>query len=388
MKIVLRRSLSVHCALAVGKIAFAEKRIAEHAVVMWAAERLRAGLEVRSEQLCDVAAQGPLLGMSPIVGRRLGQVCKELGLLDLEKDHIVRLTNEGERVAGSPEPRVFVPQVGAWLLFWAEDPLLPQPLLRVEPGKEPSARDERQARNGDVKRRFETVPEVLVKACDEHGEQPPLELPAAKDGLPIRLVAIERKVQHLGLETTMALELSFESASAEVSLRLRGTLAGKTIDQALPAPRGYDHAGVWRALLRSNGAEDWWNPPSGKLRASFRNLREDARASFQMRMTFKAPDVQGLGRFEDTTVDGVPLEPATGADAQRWFEWLLAARADRTQWSDLYAVNIAELQALFSGFDIRVPVQRDFAQVMRGAERPRPAYWHLQAPMDLDGGVA
>lgn len=391
MKIVLRRSVRVRAALALGKIAFAEKRVAEHAVVMWAAERLRAGIEVRSDQLCDGAAQGPLLGMSPVVGRRLSRVCEELGLLRMEKDHIVELTKEGERVAASAEPRVFVPQLGAWQLFWIEDPLLPQALLRVEPGKEPSAHVERQsgsARNGAAKRRFDMVPAVIAAMCDEHGDRPSLDLPAAKDGAPVRIIAIERKVEPIDVKDVLALELCFEPGVDVASLRLRGTLAGKGIERLLPTPRGYDHTNVWRALLRSNGAEDWWNPRSGKLTVSFKNLRDESRASFQLRINFKAPEIDGLGRFEDTAVDYVPLEPTSAADAQRWFDWLLERRAERTQWPDVFAANVAELRALFLGFDLLEPSPREFAQGMRGADRPRPAYWHVQAPMDLDGGVA
>jgi hypothetical protein len=381
--------MRARCALVLGKVAFAEKRVAEHAVVMWAAERIRAGLGARTEQLCDMASQGPLLGLSPIVGRRLGRICEELGLLRLDKDQIVQLTKEGDRVAASAEPRVFVPQLGAWLLFWSDDPLLPHPLLRVEPGKEPSAHDDRQARNVAAKRNFETVPEVIAKMCDAHGERPALDLPAAKDGAPVRIVTIERKVQPLGVEDGLALELSFEPGGVAASLRLRGTLAGKDINQPLPAPHGHDHENVWRALLRSNGAEEWWNPRSGKLRVSFnQSLRDDARTTFKLRMPFKAPEVPGLGRFEDIAVDGVPLEPASAGDAQRWFEWLLEKRAERTQWPDVFTANVAELGTLFPGFDLRLPAQRPYAQGMRGTERPRPGYWHLQAPMDLDGGVA
>jgi hypothetical protein len=275
------------------------------------------------------------------------------------------------------------------MLFWTDDPLLPHPLLRVEPGKEPSAHDERQARNGDVKRSFETVPAAIARMCDEHGERAPLDLPAAKDGAPVRIITIERKVQLVAVEDALSLELSFEPESAAASLRLRGTLAGRGVDRHLPAPQGYDHAKVWHALLRSNGAEDWWNMGSGKLRVSFnQSLRDDARNSFRLRMPFTTPEIQGLGRFEDTAVDGVPLEPAGAGDAQRWFEWLLERRAERPQWPDVFAANVAELSATFAGFDLRLPVQRSYAQGMRGAERPRPAYWHLQAPLDLDGGVA
>jgi hypothetical protein len=381
--------MRIRGALVAGKVAFAEKRVAEHAVVMWAAERLHAGLGARTEQLCDASAQGPLLGLPPVVGRRLGRICEELDLLRLDKDHIVALTQEGVRVAASTTPRVFVPQLGAWMLFWSDDPLLPHPLLRVEPGKEPSAHEERQVRNGDGKRSFETVPGAIAKMCDEHGERPPLELPAAKDGAPVRIIAIERKVQLVAVEDTLALELSFDPESAAASLRLRGTLAGKDIERQLPAPPGYDHATVWRALLRSNGAEDWWNTGAGKLRVSFnQNLRDDARTSFKLRMPFRAPEIQGLGRFDDTVVDGVPLEPAGAGDPQRWFEWLLERRAVSPQWPDVFAANVAELSATFAGFDLRLPAQRSYALGLRGTGRPRPAYWHLQAPLDLDGGVA
>ena len=383
--------MRVRSALVEGKVAFAEKRAAEHAVVVWAAERLRAGLETRAEQLCDAVARGPLLGMSPVVGRRLGRICEELGLLHLEKERIVGLTPEGERVAASGDPRVFVPQLGVWVLFWSDDPLLPQPLLRVEPGKEPSAHDERQAgssRNGEVKRRFDIVPEAIEALCDVRGERPPLELLAAKDGLPIRMVAIEHKVELLQMEHALSVDLSFEPEDARGSLRLHGTTGGKGIDRTLPAPPDHDHAGVWDALLRSNGAAEWWNLRSGKLQVSFKNLRDDALTSFRFRMSFKEPEIGGLGRFDDTTVDGIPLEPATASDAQRWFEWLLERRAERTQWPDIFAANVAELRGLFPGHSIRLPGQSDFARGLRRAERPPPAYWHLQAPLDLEGGIS
>jgi len=391
MKIVLRRTIGVRCALVQGKVAFAEKRSAEHAAVVWAAERLSAGLEARTEQLCDPAARGPLLGLSPVVGRRLGRICEELGLLRLERERVAQLTPEGERVAASADPRVFVPQLGVWLLFWSDDPLLPQPLLRVEPGQEPSAHEERLAsrgRTGEVRRGFEAVPEVIAALCDEGGERPPLELPAAMDGVPIRIVAIEPKVQLLTAKDPLSVELSFEPEGSAGSSRLQGTLGGQSVSRALPAPDGYDHGRVWGALLRSNGAGDWWNPSSGKLRMAFKALRDDARASFRLRMPFKAPEVEGLGRFEDTAVEGVPIEPGTAGDAQRWFEWLLERRAERTQWPDVFTAGVAELRGLFQGFDIRPPAQGDFARGLRGTERPRAAYWHLQAPLDLDGGMS
>ncbi|KYF91868.1 hypothetical protein BE20_13475 [Sorangium cellulosum] len=391
MKIVLRRTVNVRWALVQGKVAFAERRVAEHAVVVWAAERLREGLETRAEQLCEATAQGPLLGLPPVVGRRLSRVCEELGLLHLDKERIVRLTPEGERVAASAEPRVFVPQLGAWWVFWAEDPLLTQPLLRVEPGKEPSAHKERQARNGErreVRRQFHNLPDTIAALCDERGERPPLELPAARDGRPVRMVALERKVELLRSEDRLMVELTFEPDATEGLLRLRGRVGDSGIDATLPLLRGLDHATAWRTLLRLKGAEDWWNPRSGKLQMPFNGLRDEARESFRHQMSFRTPEIDRLGRFDDTVVDGVPIEPATLGDAQRWFEWLLERRADRTQWPDVFMANAMDVTQLFPDHSVRVPAQSDLARQVRGAERPRAAYWHLQAPLDLDGGAS
>ncbi|WP_437650304.1 hypothetical protein [Sorangium sp. So ce362] len=391
MNIVLRRTVNVQWALVQGKVAFAERRVAEHAVVAWAAERLRDGLETRAEQLCEPATQGPLLGLPPVVGRRLARVCGELGLLHLDKERIVRLTPEGERVAASDEPRVFVPQSGAWWVFWAEDPLISQPLLRVEPGKEPPAHKERQARNGErgeARRQFHDLPDPIAALCDERGERPPLELPAARDGRPVRIVALERKVELLRSEDRFTVELRFEPDATEGLLRLRGRVADSSIDGTLPPLQGREHAHVWRTLLGSKGAEDWWNPRSGKLQVPFKGLRDEARESFRLQMSFRTPELDRLGRFDDTVVDGIPIEPATPGDAQRWFEWLLERRADRTQWPDVFTSNAVELMQLFPGLNVRAQAQSDFARGVRGAERPRAAYWHLQAPLDLDGGVS
>ncbi|MGK3963954.1 hypothetical protein WMF38_07205 [Sorangium sp. So ce118] len=390
MRIVLRRTVNVRWALVQGKVAFAERRAAEHAVVVWAAERLREGLEARAEQLCEATAQGPLLGLPPVVGRRLARVCEELGLLHLDKERIVRLTPEGERVAASAEPRVFVPQVGAWWIFWAEDPLLAQRLLRVEPGKEPSAHRERQARNGErgeERRQFHDLPDAVAALCDERGERPPLELAAARDGRPVRIVALERKVELLRSQDRLTVELTFEPDATEGLIQLRGRVADRSVDATLPSLRDRDHAHTWRTLLRSKGTEDWWNPSSGKLRVPFNGLRDEARESFQLEMSFRAPEIDRLGRFDDTVVDGVPIEPATEGDAQRWFEWLLERRANHTQWPEVFAANARDLTQLFRDHHVRVPAQSDFTRQLRGAERPRAAYWHLQAPLDLDGGL-
>jgi hypothetical protein len=388
MKIVLGRKASVRVALVEGKVAFTERRVPEHAVVLWAAERHRAGLPAGTAALCDAASGGPLAGMSPVVGRRLARVCEDLGLLHVTRDEIIALTPEGDRVAASEEPRIFVPQTGAWLLSWSEDPLLPHPLLRIAPGKEPSARDERQARQAREqrpRRRFVELPQALGSLCDARSERPPIAPPV---GSPVRLLELGSKVELQADESVISVELSFPPQAA-ASLRLRGALAGEKINQSLPTPHSHDHAGVWLALLRTKSAERDWNPTTGKLRASFSDdLSADARRSFRRQMTFAAPTFDGLGCFDDTTVEGIPLEPATASDAQQWFEWSLVDRTDRPQWPDVFAANVAATRALFPGFPVRAPSQRAVAAALRGIDRPRSAYWHLQSTLDLPGGGA
>jgi hypothetical protein len=396
MNIVLRRRIRVRCAHVVGRVAFPMRRVAEHAVVVWAAERLSAGLDASAEMLCEAEAAGPLLGLSKVVGVRLVHVCQELGLLQRDRNRIVGLTPEGERVARSAEPRVFVPQLGPWSIFWAEDPLLRQPLLRIEPWKEPTAHDEqaeRRARRGKQgegekpQRPFRSTPRLLLDLCDQQGESPPLELPASKDGAPVRLVSLEERAELVQTQDELVAELAFTPGVAEGSLRLRGSVAGKSVDRTLPPLPGWNHAQIWWELLCHHQIEEFWNARTGQLRVQFTTLRDDARKSFRLRLPFKAPDIEGLGPFEDTAVEKIPIEPATQDDAQRWFEWLLADRATETQWPETYMRNVTELRKLFSGFELGVPGQGELARSIRGAERPRPAFWHLQATLDLDGGI-
>jgi hypothetical protein len=396
MKIILRRTVPVDCIHAVGEIAFPQKRVAEHAAVVWAAERLRLGLDARAEMLCDAAAKGPLPTLPKIVGVRLAQICEELGLLRREGDRVSRLTPEGDRVVAGGEPRVYVPELGAWSLFFAEDPLLAQPLLRVETWEEPSAFDEQRERRdrrnkGDREngsnRRFERVPDSLAALCDPHNERAPLALPASKDGRPLRVVGLESNVEPVKTPDSVTLELSFEPGDSVGRLALRGAVSGKRVDQALPAPVGVSHERVLFELLGSKGAHPFWNSQTRKLRVPFKQLHDGHRKSFLYEMTFRAPQIPELGRFEDTTVNNIPIEPSTGADAQRWFEWLLADRLREPQWPDLFAKSTAELRGHFPAFPIQIPEQRDFADSLRGADRPNAAYWHLRAPLDLNGGA-
>ncbi|TKC98027.1 hypothetical protein [Polyangium fumosum] len=376
-------------------MAYPAKRVAEYAVVVWAAERLRRGLDASASLLCDPSAEGPLLGFPQIVGVRLVRVCEELGLLHRKDERIVGLTPEGERVAEGGEPRVFIPQLGAWAFFWAEDPLLLQPLLRVEPWKEPTAHAEAEerrrrwkSREQETQRPIKQTPRALLELCDAQGMRAPLELPATQDGRPIRLVSLDKNAEIVEAEGELAVEIAFLPGATEGSLRLRGSVAGKNVDQRMPALAGWDHARVFWELLRHNQIADLWNAQTGKLRIPFRSLqREEARKTFRLRLPFKGPEISGLGRFEDMSVEGIPIEPASQEDAQRWFEWLLVDRAAETQWPELYTRNTTELGALFPGFTLRAPAQGDLAHSIRGTERPRPAFWHLQATIDLDGGI-
>jgi len=222
---------------------------------------------------------------------------------------------------------------------------------------------------------------------DERSARPPLDLVAGGD--PVRVVMIEERGELvLANRRQLLLEVTFEPGATAGTLFLRGEFDGKRVEHSLPSLRNQQHASVFFALLQVNGAHVWWNGQTGKLRATYSQLAPDHLTSFSREMQFKTPTIQRLGQFEDTIVDKIPIEPATPADAQRWFEWLLAHRADQTQWPDVYARGATELRQRFPGFQLQVPAQGDFARQMRGEERPMSAYWHLQAPLDLDGGMA
>ncbi|HRI70213.1 MAG TPA: hypothetical protein PK156_38545 [Polyangium sp.] len=395
MRIVLRRKVNVFQVNVVAKVAFAQTRVAEHAVVVWVAERLAQNQSARIEDLCSADAKGPLVGLAPVVARRMVQVCQELGLLthDRNREFVLALSEEGRRVAASREPRIFVPQLGTWTLYWSNESLLDHPLLGIEVFREPSSHDEDKARKqardrGErpPQRQLGEVPKPIAAVRDEQSNRPPLTLPAG--GEPIRVMMIEPRAE-FGPTTSSALsiEVTFEPNATEGARALRGSLNGKQIEFPLSSIRGQQHERVFGEMLRSIGADTWWNVQTRKLQASFSQLAPHHLTSFLRELKFKTPEIRNLGRFEDTVVDKVPIEPATFEDAQHWFEWLLKYHVQKTQWPEVYEQGAIEIMNRFPGFRLHVPRQDTFAQSVRRDQRPPAAYWRLQAPLDLDGGM-
>lgn len=392
MRIALRRKVNVHQVNVMAKIAFAQRRVAEHAVVVWAAERFERRHWAKITDLCEANAKGPLVGLPPAVAMRATRACQDLGLLTCDRDFILTLTQEGQRVAVSREPRIFVPQLGTWSIYWSEEKLLPHPVLHIESFREPSSFDEQQARKkkgrrgGESDRNIRPTPAPIAALSDERSVRLPLDLPTGIE--PIRVVGVEEKGELIfENRQALSLELTFEPGAMEGALVLRGELRGKRVEHSLRAVRGHQHDSVFLALLQTVGAHLWWNPQTGKLRASYSQLAPQHLTSFMRELKCKAPTIHGLGQFEDTTIEKIPIEPATAADAQLWFEWLLASRADHTQWPELYQRGAAEVSQRFANFRLQAPVQAELARQVRGQDKPTAAYWHLQAPLDLDGGM-
>ena len=394
MEIRLKRKVRVSCIRVIGKVAFAEKRVVEHAVVIWVAERLRAGATAMADDLVNPDTKGPLAGMPAVVGRRLAKVCEDLKLLRQKDAQIIALSPEGQRLATSEESRVFVPQLGTWQIFWSDDSLLPHPILRVEPWQEPSAHNEREqrrtAREQQQRRQFVPVPEPVRSSCDAAAERSPLTSPGLADGRPLRLVEIEQKGEPAPVDAEVSVSLLASPGAREATVRFTGRIGQARIDGPLPAPASAsDHATLWQGLLRCQGQLDAWNARTGALKLPFSMLKEDARRQFRMSIPFKEPRLGPLGDFGDTRVEDVPIEPASPKDAQQWFRWLLERSAgDAPLWPEDFQRVAAEHRARFPQFTIDVPMQPDFARLVRGVERPPLAYWHIQAPLDIDGGIA
>ena len=70
-------------------------------------------------------------------------------------------TEAGQQAIDTGE--VFVPEDGAWTLWASDDPLLPSPVLRIEPWNEPSAYDEiaGDKRENARERQYVALPEWL-----------------------------------------------------------------------------------------------------------------------------------------------------------------------------------------------------------------------------------
>lgn len=364
-RIHLQRTIEVGCWRVIGQVAKSSKRPELMPVLLRARERGATDPD-------DVA--GHLL-FEPrsrlVVAERLLQIAELYGLLE-QRDRRYSLTEPGHAALATMQ--VFVPEQGAWTVWASNDPLLPTPILHVEPWVESTAHDEIRGNGRDTARErpFERLPQWVRDA-------------AGVVAAPL-ISGERRRVDELEAEGEVADPETTLRAAWDVSgarLWVEGTLGGEPVSAALDAPDvGVD--AVWDQLLQVEGLWTRWDASANALRVGFAEATPAERESLVCAVTFQRPAIASLGAFDAATVEGIALRAPTAEDAKRWTEWRLRARVRDYATAERFSAWTAEAVAPFSEFDSSPPTRRALAEAAwrERTARPTPYAWHLVAAED------
>ncbi len=364
--ISLQRSLDVRCWRVVGQVAWAAKRPELLPVLLRARELGSTDVgDIADHLLFDANSRR-------VVAQRLLQIAELYKLLE-QRDRRYVLTESG-RVALRTE-QIFVPEQGAWTIWATDDPLLPTPILRVDPWSEPSAYEEIFGKDRDAARErpFEKLPPWLLAAVDV------VATPVAAGGAPLRIDELE--TQGEVAEPAAGLRILWDVSAAR--LRVEGSISGARVNTSLDAPQ-VPVEDVWKQLLESEGLWTQWDPAVLALRVGFDDASAAERESLVRAVAFRRPEVAGCGRFDNATVEGVALRARSAPDAARWAEWRLRERVRDYATAERFADWTAEAVAPFAEFRPSTPSRQALADAAWRAriDRPTPAAWHLVAAED------
>lgn len=364
--IVLERMLPVRSWRVIGGVSQAERRTELMPVLLRA--RSPNGTnedDIAGHLLFETKSRKP-------VAKRLLEIALRYGLLQVREGRFT-LTPSGETALASDN--VFVPELGSWVLWATDDPLVRDVLLRVEPWSEPSAYDEvlGNGRETGPTRRFEALPAWLH---DTVGRS--LSVLGGARG--------RSRIESLEPDGEVVDPLADVRASWDVGagrLRLSGSIGGAPVDASIAAPP-LTVAQVWEGLLRTEGLASRWDATRSALLTAFDETTSAERETLRRELQIKRPVVSGLGSFSPVTIPQLPLRPMSAEDATHWAQWRLRERVRDYATSARYETWSAESVAPLAEFR---PVVADRAQLASAAwaergERPAPFAWHLMAAKD------
>ena len=364
--IVLQRKVDVQCWRVLGRISKAQQRTELLVLLQRASER-------GATNDSDVAAHLLFESQSRrTVAQRWLRIAEAYGLLEVRKSDYV-LTEAGQRALASQH--VFVPEQGTWTVWAANDPLLPDAVLRVDPWREPSAYDELAGEERQVaeERSFNSVPGWIRDCCGREM------LAAASEGVPIRIDELQKQGERI--EAEASLEISWDVDSGLV--QLRGDVRGVQVDLSIPSPQ-LSAKQVWAHLLVAKRIAPLWDPEREALQVAFNMTKDRQRKTMQVDLPFERPDLPDLGSFEALVVPAVPLCAANQTEAEQWARWRLESGVSDYATAERFASWQSNAVVPFQEWTIRLPERQQLAvQVwsQRG-EVPSPTAWHLMAAED------
>ena len=137
-------------------------------------------------------------------------------------------------------------------------------------------------------------------------------------------------------------------------------------------------------LIQAEGLGSQWDGAVDALRVGFDETIAGERESLVRGVYFKRPDIESLGSFDATTVEGIALRARSAQDATRWAEWRLRERIQDYAVTDHFGAWTADAVKPFAEFDPPTPTRYELAESAwrDRTDRPTPSTWHLVAAED------
>jgi len=361
MELVFQRTLNIQRYRIIAEVARTQKRDELYAVLLLAQERRHVSAKMVADEL---------LGNRPeTVGKRLIQICVRLQLLVEQEYNYYVLTESGQTAL--KKEKIFIPERGTWEIWVTDDPLWASALIQIKPFNETQARNEIKNQK-ELKERcqdMQDIPNWLVKKLQ---------------GQIITPLADDRNAEYRFDELTEKGELVVTpDANITATLSIGDTsdllFTGKVVNKECryqeQHPMTFQSA--WHQILQQQNWLTRWRTQQEVLDVSYQDLSEQERASFHKDYPISKPYLTDLDRFDDTTINNVPIAPATQQDANHWAYWLLERDTNQYVLKGDFETMQNKVTEFFPDYKITFPEQRHFAQQLR----PR-AYWYLQAPLD------
>lgn len=368
-QIFLRRKIEVKCWRVVGDVATAKRR-PELLTVLQRANELKNGTDA-----ADAAAHLLFESVSRrAVAQRLIDIAKIYGLLE-EREKRYFLTELGADALKVKQ--IFIPEHGTWTVWASNDPLLEQPILRVEPWREPTAYEEVRGKEKKAveKRTFESLPDWLLEY-----EGVATAPPGSGGGGQLILLGLERKAESVA-DTNASLMLEWDVSGETLSVK--GRVASAEVDSTFSAEKDVLES-VWIELLHREGMNDRWDADAAALRLKFNEVDFSERESMRRDIGFSSPSFGSFGVFDPMVVHDVPLQALTEDDAQDWAVWRLEQRVRDYATISRYSSWVGEAAMPFSEFEIDLPDRDSLAEKLWQARQGRPSsvHWNLVAAKD------
>lgn len=305
-----------------------------------------------------------------VVAERLLQMAERLGLVESHRQHhrIYFLTEKGELAL--QEKEVFVPEDGFWEISFTNEPLLPHTIVDFKPFDEPEAFKE--VRNkGELEKRKDNMKTISpwIRQTAFHAVKPFLNQK--------QNIWIER-IQPKGERIKSNVVLTLEWNVSKQTIRL---LNGQKVVHQFTYQE-YDQNQIWQILLEQNRWQDDWDWAKNSMAMLFDETDEKSRQTMTINFSFRQPEIDDLGQFNDFTAENVAIHAIDKDAAIEWAWWRLINNINDFADEQTYQKWVGQANAPFAEYVFRLPERDELAKRFWQDERFSKKAWYLMTASD------